>query len=92
VVSKAGKAVQVEESVIGELMSLGPDATLALEDPVPGVGQRVRVIRGVFEGIEGEVLRLASPERRIAVLMTLLGGEQSVDLPLDDVEGLADQP
>ncbi|MFN5805149.1 MAG: transcription termination/antitermination protein NusG [Opitutales bacterium] len=90
VVSQGGRAVEVQETVIAELLALGPDATLSLEDPLPDVGQRVRVIRGVFEGSEGEVLRLASPQRRVAVLMTLLGGEQAVDLSLDDVEGLSE--
>ena len=90
VVIQGGRAVEVQETVIAELLALGPDATLSLEDPLPDVGQRVRVIRGVFEGSEGEVLRLASPQRRVAVLMTLLGGEQAVDLSLDDVEGLSE--
>ncbi len=92
VVSKAGAAVKVQDAVIAELTALGPDATLTLEDPAPGVGQRVRVIRGAFEGVEGEVLRLAPPQRRVAVLMNLLGGEQAVDLSWDDVESQPEQP
>jgi len=91
VVSKAGKAVEVEDSVIAELRNLGPDATLTLEDPLPEIGRRVRIIRGVFEGGEGEVLRLASPQRRVAILMTLLGSDQPVELSLDDVESLPDE-
>ncbi len=91
VVSKAGQAVKVEDSVIAELLGMGPDATLTLEDPQPEVGKRVRIIRGVLEGGEGEVLRLASPQRRIAILMTLLGSEQPVELSLDDVESVPDE-
>jgi hypothetical protein len=34
---------------------------------------------------EGEVLKLATPQKRIAVLLTLLGAPQSVEMPVDDV-------
>ncbi|MGA0133514.1 MAG: transcription termination/antitermination protein NusG [Opitutales bacterium] len=91
VVSKSGQAVQVDESVISALRQLGPEAILTLEDPLPEVGRKVRIIRGVLEGGEGEVLRLAPPGRRISVLMNLLGSDQPVDLSLDDVEPLADE-
>jgi transcription antitermination factor NusG len=53
------------------------------------VGDKVRIVRGVFAGAEGEVLRLHPPAKRIAVLLQLLGAEQSVDLAEDDIEGSA---
>ena len=55
------------------------------------IGAKVRVIRGIFSGSEGEVVKLQEPQKRIAVLLSLLGSEQAVEMPLDDVEGLSDE-
>jgi len=49
------------------------------------------VIRGIFAGSEGEVLKLATPQKRIAVLLTLLGAQQSVEMPMDDVTQSEDE-
>ena len=88
-VRRDGKPVAVDSAVIAELRSLGPDAILALEQAALAVGSKVRIVRGVFAGAEGEVLRLHPPAKRIAVLLQMLGAEQSVELPEDDIEGAA---
>jgi transcription antitermination factor NusG len=49
------------------------------------------VIRGIFTGSEGEIIRLESPQKRIALLLSILGSDQPVELPLDDVEGLPEE-
>jgi len=90
-VSREGKPVDVEQAVIDELNALGPDATLSMLDEELKVGAKARVIRGIFTGSEGEVIRLESPQKRIALLLSILGSDQPVELPLDDVEGLPDE-
>jgi len=84
-VSKNGKAVDVDHKVIDELKALGPDGILSMLDEELKVGAQIKVIRGIFAGSEGEVLKLATPQKRIAVLLTLLGAQQSVEMPMDDV-------
>ncbi len=84
-VSKNGKAVDVDHKVIDELKALGPDGILSMLDEELKVGAKIKVIRGIFAGSEGEVLKLATPQKRIAVLLTLLGAQQSVEMPMDDV-------
>jgi transcriptional antiterminator RfaH len=84
-VSKGGKAVDVENKVIEELKALGPEGILSMLDEELKVGAKIKVIRGIFAGSEGEVLKLATPQKRIAVLLTLLGAQQSVEMPMDDV-------
>lgn len=90
-VSREGKPVDVAQAVIDELNALGPDATLSILDEAPKVGAKARVIRGIFTGSEGEVLRLESPQKRIALLLSILGSDQPVELPLDDVEALPEE-
>ena len=84
-VSKGGKAVDVDNKVINELKALGPEGILSMLDEELKVGAKIKVIRGIFAGSEGEVLKLATPQKRIAVLLTLLGAQQSVEMPMDDV-------
>jgi transcriptional antiterminator RfaH len=84
-VSKNGKAVDVDHKVIDELKAFGPDGILSMLDEELKVGAKIKVIRGIFAGSEGEVLKLATPQKRIAVLLTLLGAQQSVEMPMDDV-------
>jgi len=84
-VSKGGKAVDVDNKVIDELKALGPEGILSMLDEELKVGAKIKVIRGIFAGSEGEVLKLATPQKRIAVLLTLLGAQQSVEMPMDDV-------
>ena len=87
-VAKEGRPVAVDPQVIAELRALGPDGILSALDEELQVGTKVRIVRGIFAGSEGEVLRLATPEKRIAVLLSLLGSEQPVELSSEDVQGL----
>ena len=90
-VSKGGKAVDVDNKVINELKALGPEGILSMLDEELKVGAKIKVIRGIFAGSEGEVLKLATPQKRIAVLLTLLGAQQSVEMPMDDVAQSEDE-
>ncbi len=90
-VSREGRPVDVEQAVIDELNALGPEAILSMLDEELRIGAKARVIRGIFAGSEGEVIRLESPQKRIALLLSILGSDQPVELPLDDVEGLTDE-
>lgn len=87
-VAKEGRPVAVDPQVIAELRALGPDGILSALDEELQVGTKVRIVRGIFAGSEGEVLRLATPEKRIAVLLSLLGSDQPVELSSEDVQGL----
>ena len=83
--------MDVPQAVIDELSALGPDAVLSMLDEELKVGAKARVIRGLFLGSEGEVVRLAAPQKRVALLLSILGSDQPVELPLDDVEGLPEE-
>lgn len=90
-VTRNGRPVDVEPAVIDEMNALGPEGILSMLDAELKIGAKVRVIRGIFSGAEGELLRLESPQKRVAILLSLLGSDQPVEMPLDDVEGLPDE-
>lgn len=87
-VSKNGKAVEVDPKVITELQNLGPEGIFSILDSEIKLGSKIKIIRGIFAGAEGEVIKLATPQKRIAILMSLLGSEQAVELSAEDVAPL----
>lgn len=60
----------------------------ALRKPLPEVGQRVRVVAGPFEGVEGVVVERRG-RRRLLVGLELIGQGLEVDLPGDVVKATA---
>jgi transcription antitermination factor NusG len=64
----------------------------AIELPKPPLipGVRVRIVAGQLSGIEGLYAGMKSRER-VEVLLALLGGQQRVTLPRDDLENALSQ-
>jgi transcriptional antiterminator RfaH len=83
---------EVPARVMDELFLLAPEGDMRLDDPQFKIGQKIRVIAGVFAGVEGEVVRLAPAKKRVAVLMEFLGQTQAVEIPLDTIDVPAHNP
>jgi transcriptional antiterminator RfaH len=71
--------------LIAEIKARERNGVVAL--PALQPGDRVTVTRGPLCGLEGLYAGQA-PHERVAVLLSLLGGQQRVTLPRDDVEAL----
>ena len=84
-VSFGGKPIPVKESEITKirnLESIGKDITL---ERLGRVGEKVRVIRGILAGYEGELLR--DPKTpRLLVKLAVLNQGVSVEISARDVE------
>jgi transcriptional antiterminator RfaH len=77
---------KVPDPVIAELRERERGGVVQLpEAPSMKVGDRVRVTRGPFTGLGGLYAGQA-PHERVAVLLTLLGGQTRVMLPRGDIE------
>jgi transcription antitermination factor NusG len=76
---------RVPDAVIAEIKARERNGVVAL--PALRPGDRVTVTRGPLRGLEGLYAGQA-PHERVAVLLALLGGQQRVTLPRDDVEAL----
>jgi len=87
-VSFEGKPVAVKESEIAKirkLESVGKDITL---EAAGCVGEKVRVVRGLLAGYEGELLRKATASR-LLVRLSVLNQGVSVEISARDVELIA---
>ena len=81
---------RVPDRIITELRAReGADGLIQLprKPPPPGLrrGEKVRVIRGAFEGLDALYQGMA-PHERVRVLLTILGAIRTIELPSDDVE------
>jgi transcription antitermination factor NusG len=81
-----GEYAEVPAEVMRELIQLAPNAILRLDDPDFQIGQHIKIIRGAFDGMEGSITRLAPAKRRVAVLLSFLGQELPVEIPIDQID------
>jgi transcriptional antiterminator RfaH len=77
----------ISDRIIAEIRSREPGGLVELAQPRLRPGDRVRVTQGPFAGQLGLYAGMR-PRERIAILLTLLGGLQRVELGRDDVEAI----
>jgi transcriptional antiterminator RfaH len=77
---------RVPDSVISEIRSRERDGLVELAKP-PRLrrGDQVRIVQGVFRG-HLALFDGMTPRERVMVLLSLLGGQQRVELPSDAIE------
>jgi transcriptional antiterminator RfaH len=76
---------RVADGIIDEIRSRERGGLVELLSPRLRTGDAVRVTRGPLCGLDGLYAGQA-PHERVAILLTLLGGERRVILAKDDVE------
>jgi transcriptional antiterminator RfaH len=86
VVRRGLELVTLPMEVMRELFILAPNGAIHLDDPDFKIGQKIKIISGIFTGLEGKVVSLAPAKKRVAVLLEFLGQERPVSLPLDGID------
>ncbi len=76
----------VPESIIKELRALAATQVLELPPEPWKLGEKVRVIAGIFRGSSGAVAGLVPARQRVQLLLELLGRENRVELSVDALE------
>ncbi|HVU38113.1 MAG TPA: transcription termination/antitermination NusG family protein [Opitutales bacterium] len=76
----------VPETIITALHALAATQVLELPPEPWKLGEKVRIISGIFRGRSGEVAGLVPGRQRVQLLLELLGGENRVELPADAIE------
>jgi len=76
----------VPESIITALRSLAATQVLELPPEPWKLGEKVRVIAGIFRGASGEVAGLVPGRQRVQLLLELLGRENRVEFPVEVLE------
>lgn len=80
--------VHVSPQVMIELRLLSPDGIVEIPDQPHKIGDKIKVMSGIFKGGEGVVTQLISARERVRVLFEILGrptvveiDEQQLDFP-----------
>jgi transcriptional antiterminator RfaH len=72
--------VHVPSQVMIELRLISPDGILEIPDQPHNIGDKVKVISGLFKGDEGTVTQLVSAKERVKVLFEILGRPTEVEI------------
>jgi len=86
IVRQGREFAPVPESIITALRSLAAAQVMELPPEPWKLGEKVRVIAGIFRGAAGEVAGLVPARQRVQLLLELLGQENRVELPIEDLE------
>ena len=86
VVRRKEVPVHVPPQVMIELRLISPDGILEIPDLPHRVGDKVKVISGLFRGDEGTVTQLIPARERVKVLFEILGRPTEVEIDEDIVD------
>ena len=68
------------------LRLLSPEGVVEIPDRPHRVGEKVKVISGLFKGDQGVVTQLVPARERVRVLFEILGRPTEVEINEDDVD------
>lgn len=77
---------KVPEGVIADIASLTDEGVFEVPSTPLAIGDRVKVIQGIFCGTEAAIVELVPARERVRILLEILGRETPIDLALDKVE------
>ena len=86
VVRRKEVPVHVPPQAMIELRLISPDGLLEIPDQPHKVGDKVKVISGLFAGGEGTVTQLVPARERIKILFEILGQPREVEINEDLVD------
>lgn len=85
-VKRGRELAPVPTGVIEELAELTDDGLFEVSPSPLAVGERIKVIRGIFCGAEADIVELAPARERVRILLEILGRETPIDIAFDEVE------
>jgi transcriptional antiterminator RfaH len=86
IVRQGREYAPMSDTIIHALRSLAATQVLELPPEPWKLGEEVRVIAGIFRGTTGKVAGLIPARQRVQVLLELLGSENRIELPADNLE------
>ena len=86
IVRRKGVPVHVSPQVMIELRLLSPDGILEIPDQPHKIGDKIKVISGLFKGDQGVVTKLIPARERVRVLFEILGRPTEVEIDEQEVD------
>jgi transcriptional antiterminator RfaH len=86
VVRRKKVPVHIPSQVMIALRLISPDGVLEIPDQPHKIGDKVKVISGLFKGDQGTVTQLVPAKERVKVLFEILGRPTEVEISEDEVD------
>lgn len=86
IVRRGAELAEVPASVMSELFALAPEGLVRIGEPDFKIGQKIKIVAGAFIHSEAKIVKLAPAKQRVAVLLEFLGQEQSVEIPMSQID------
>ena len=86
VVKRKGIPVPMPPQAMNELRLMSPEGILEIPDKTHQVGDKVKIISGLFKGGNGKVTKLIPTRERVKVLFEILGHNTEVEINEDSLE------
>ncbi|WOO40801.1 transcription termination/antitermination protein NusG [Rubellicoccus peritrichatus] len=92
IVKKGDAFANVPASVIAELDELTDEGIFEMPPAPLKMGDEIKVVAGIFEGSEAEIVGLVPAKDRVRILLDLLGRATVVDIHTDEVDRPSSHP
>jgi len=76
----------VPDEIINELHAMTDDGLLDMPSAQLQLGDTIKIVAGIFQGQEAEIIGLAPAKERIKILLEILGRATVVDIGMDEVD------
>ena len=86
IVKRNGIPVHVPSQIMIELKFLTSNGVLEIPDKPRRIGDKVKVISGLFKGGEGDITQLIPSRERIRLLLEILGRSTEVEIGEDQID------
>ncbi len=86
IVRRGSELAEVPAAVMAELFALASDGVVRVGEPEFQIGQKIRIIAGVFLNTEAKIVKLAPAKKRVEVLLQFLGQERVVDVSFQEID------
>jgi len=86
IVSCGNRLIAVDPGVIQEIKSITHNDIMDLQIELPAIGQKVRIMSGIFVGERGALNKILPARKRAEVLLKILGQESPIEIPLHQIE------
>ncbi|MGE9293911.1 MAG: transcription termination/antitermination protein NusG [Puniceicoccales bacterium] len=85
-VKKGDELATVPEQVIADIAEISDEGIFEVTPAPLTVGDRIKVIGGIFTGAEADIVSLVPARERVRILLEILGRETPIDIGFDEIE------
>jgi len=92
ILKRGDNFIPVDEAIIHELESITDDGLLELPVRALQIGEKVKIVSGIFVDFNAEIIRIVPAKQRVRILIELLGRTNEVEMHETMIERQFENP